>query len=159
MSSNVDFATTPDRSTWVNPDHPCAEHARILDAEAGLIERTRDRVALVGYATNTRDMAPWTDPSYTICGLNALYRLIPRADIWADLHENWEDDNPDGLDHRGWIRDCGIPVLMTQRHDDLPTSVRFPIERVIAEGCDYLTLTVALLIGWAISQGYREISM
>jgi len=70
------------------------------------------------------------------------------------------DDNVEGTDHEGWIRDCGIPVLMTQRHDHLPTSVRFPIEDILADiGVDYFTSTISLLLGWAIHQGYKVIGL
>lgn len=159
MSSNKDFATVAEGVTGVDPTHPCRSGAVVLDAEAGLVERKRDKLAIVGYATSTRDLAPFDDMTYEIIGLNQLYRMIPRADFWADLHINWDEENVDGTDHAGWIRECGIPVLMTQRHDDLPTSVRYPIEAVIGEACDYLTSTISLLIGWAIHQGYKEIAL
>ena len=160
MSSNVDFAkVSAGIGGPVDFDHPCRSGAQILDAEAGLIERRRDKVAIVGYATSSRDVAPFDDPDYEIIGLNQLYRLIPRADIWADTHAYWEEFNVEGTDHRGWIRDAQIPVLMTEHHPDLPMSVRFPIERCIEVGTDYFTSTISHLVAWAIVQGYKEIAL
>lgn len=158
MSSNVDFKDAEGQA-GVDPNHPCAGKLRILDADAGLIERVRDKIAIVGYASSSRDDAPFDDPTFDIMGLNQIYRFLPREDLHADIHENWEEDNVDGTDHRGWIRDCGIPVLMTKRHDDLPTSVRFPIEECIGVATDYFTSTIALLIAFAIRQGYKEIAL
>ena len=158
MSSHVDFAVAP-AEAGVRPDHPAASHVRILDAEAGLIERTREKIAICGYASSSRDLAPFDDPTYDIVGLNQLYRFIQRADIWADIHINWDEENVEGTDHRGWLRDCGIPVLMMERQADLPTSVRFPIDDVIGIATDYFTSTISLLLGWAIRQGYKEIAL
>lgn len=158
MSSHVEYADASAK-TGVDPNHPCASHLRILDADACLIERTRDKIAIVGYASSSRDSAPFDDPTYDIMGLNQIYRFLPREDIHADIHVNWEEENVDGTDHRGWIQSCEIPVLMTQRHDDLPTSVRFPIEECIGIASDYYTSTVALLIAFAIRQGYKEIAL
>lgn len=158
MSSHTDFADAVGH-TGVNPNHPCASHLRILDAEAGLIERKRDKLAIVGYATSSRDMAPFDNPEYDIAGLNQIYRFLPREDVHMDIHVNWEEHNVEGTDHKGWIKDCGIPVLMTKVHPDLPTSVRFPVEAVINLGCDYLTSSVAFYIAWGIHQGYKEIAL
>lgn len=158
MSSNVDFKDSTGHPS-VDPNHPCASHLRILDAEAGLIERTRDKLAIVGYATSSRDAAPFDDPAYDIAGLNQLYRFIPRADIWADIHVNWEEDNVDGTDHRGWLATCGIPVLMSVPDHGIPTAVRYPLDSVIQLATDYFTSTVAFLIAWGIHQQYKEIAL
>ena len=48
---------------------------------------------------------------------------------------------------------------MTEHHPDLPTSVRFPIERCIELATDYFTSTISHLIAWGILQGYREIAL
>ena len=159
MSSNV--TDTEALGTGVDPNHPAAAHLSILDGEAGLIEKKRDKLAIVGFATSSRDLAPFDSMEHEIIGLNQLYRHIPRADIWADLHCNAFDPatNVVGTDHRGWVRDCGIPVLMTEQDAELPTSVRFPIERCIELGTDYFTSSIALLVAWAIERRYTTIEL
>lgn len=158
MSSHVDFRDATGHD-GVNPNHPCASRLRILDSANGLIERTRDKLAIVGYATSSRDLAPFDDPTYDIAGLNQLYRFIPRADVWMDIHDRWEEDNVEGTDHRGWIRDCGIPVLMVRTDPSLPTSVAYPVDAVIGIGCDYLTSSIAFYVAWGLHQGYKEIAL
>ena len=48
--------------------HPAAAQTTILDAEAGLIRAIppRKKVALVGFASSTRDLAPYDDPDWLI---------------------------------------------------------------------------------------------
>ena len=158
MSSHLDFPQAPP-DVGVRPDHPMRSGARVLDGEAGLVERKCEKLAIVGYATSTRDLAPFDDPAYEVVGLNQLYRFIPRADFWCDIHENWNEENVEGTDHEGWLRDCGMPVLMNETRPGLPTSVRFPIERAIEIGSDYFTSTISYLIAWSILQGYQEVAL
>jgi len=132
---------------------------RILDAEGGLIERTRDKLAIVGYATSSRDLAPFDDDEYDVAGLNQLYRFIPRADIWFDIHHNWAEENVEGTDHRGWLTQCGVPVVMSHPDWSIPTAVRYPLEVCIQLGSDYFTSTIAFEIAWAIHQGYKEVAL
>lgn len=159
MSSNIDFTTVPEGVEGVNPAHPCARPMRILDAENGLVERTREKVAIIGYATSSRDAAPFDDPEYDIVGLNQLYRFIPRADAWFEIHSNWEEHNVEGTDHFGWLSKCGIPVFMASQVEGISTSVRFPLGPSMHYGADYFTNTVSYMIAWAIHQGYSEIAL
>lgn len=160
MSSHVDFAVVPPGVDGVNANHPCRSGARVLDAEAGLVERIRDRLAIVGYATSSRDLAPFDDSTFEIVGLNQLYRMIPRADFWCDIHSNWNEENVEGTDHKGWLAHCNIPVLMTETVPGIPTSVKFPLDEIISRlGLDYFTSTISYLVAWGIYQGYREIAL
>lgn len=159
MSSHVDFATVPENVEGVRLDHPLGAPLRIIDAHAGRIERTRPKLAIVGYATSSRDLAPFEDPEYDIAGLNQLYRFIPRANIWFDIHRNWEEGNVEGTDHRGWLSSCGMPVVMSIPDWTIPTAVQFPLDRAIAIGADYFTSTISYMIAWAIDQGYEEVAL
>lgn len=159
MSSHLTDAVVPAGVEGVDPNHPCHRPMRILDAEAGLIERTRDKLAIVGYATSSRDLAPFDDPEYDIGGLNQIYRFLPREDVHFDIHGNWEEDNVEGTDHRGWLTQCGIPVVMSAPDFSIPTAVRFPLDACIRIAGDYFTSTVAFMIAWAIHQGYKEVAL
>ena len=159
MSSNKAYADQAPGATGVDLTHP-AEAGYRLDVLDPLDARVRPagdapprrKIAIVGFAASTRAAAPFDDPAYEIWGLNQLYRHVPRATRWFDIHANWREDNVDGTDHPGWLEKCGIPVYMTQREPSIPTSVRYPIERVIERvvGCDYETSTVAFMVALAI---------
>lgn len=141
----------------VDPNHPARGVSKVIDAQLGTIEllmadgvTPRKKFALVGFAGSTRGMAPFDDPEWAICGLNQLNRHIPRADWWFEIHKDWNTALVPGTDHEGWLRDCGIPVMMTDHRPSLPTSVRYPIEEMVDEFADYFTSTVAYMIAYTI---------
>ena len=152
MSSNVDFANQAPGAEGYNEQHPLAAHLKIVDRKNGLVDiGDRKKIAICGFASSSRHLIPTDDPEWIIAGLNQLYRHMPRADVWYDIHLNWEDDNVDGTDHEGWIKGCNIPVFMSSPPKGLPTSVRYPVERLIEKhGIDYFTSTVSFMLAWAI---------
>ena len=150
------YAEQAPGATGVDPDHPLRARFRVVDREAGIIEPLdgvwRKKIAICGFAASSRMLAPFADPDTYICGLNQLYRHIPRADMWWDIHENFASDNVEGTDHPGYLRECGMPIFMTQAQADIPTSVTYPLQRVTERvvGTDYFTSTVAFMVAWAI---------
>lgn len=135
-------------------DHAHAAHVAVLDAAAGVVAPSaRKRIAICGFASSSRHLIPVNDPTWEVWGLNQLYRHIPRADRWFDIHRNWNEEVVPGTDYVGWIKECGIPFYMADPQPDLPTSVRFPIERLIAKfGVDYFTSTIAFMLALAIDE-------
>lgn len=147
-------------------DHPAKGVSRIVDAEAGTVAllmpdgvTPRKKFACIGFASSTREMAPYDDPQWAIVGMNQLARreadgritgLIPRADLWFEIHREWNTALVPGTDHKGWLAECGIPVLMVERQEGLPTSVRYPIETLIERTTDYYTSTVAYMVAYFI---------
>jgi hypothetical protein len=138
---------------------------RIIDADAGAAEflmpdgvTPRRKFALVGFASSTKEMAPCGDPEWVICGMNQLARHLPggdgpagRRDLWFEIHREWNTAVVPGTDHAAWLRDCGVPVLMTDRVNGLPTTVRFPIDRLIRQfDIDYFTSTVAYMLAYTM---------
>jgi len=159
MSSNVTDAKTEHQG--VDPNHTCAAHPTVIDPDEAIVEVNppRPEVAICGFASSTRHLIPFDNDQVEIWGLNQLYRHISRADRWFDIHRKWDEDNVEGTDHPGWLKDCGIPVYMVKRNPDLPTSIRFPIERMITSASDYFTSTVAYMLALAISEGFSKIHM
>lgn len=140
-------------------DHPAYAAGQIVDADAGTITLVmpdgvtpRKKLALVGFASSTKEMAPFADPEWAIIGMNQLNRHIPRrADAWFEIHKEYLDAVVPGTDHEAWLRNCGLPVYMVDRFPNLPTSVRYPVDRLIQKfGIDYFTSTVAYMFAWAI---------
>ena len=166
MSSNL-TAREAEPGSGAKFDHPAEADfsIEIIDAKAGIVEATpkRDKVAIMGFATSSRSLAPFDDPSYEIWTLNQLYRHVPRCTRHFDIHRNWEEDNVDGTDHRGWIREAGeagIPTYMVEHHPELPSSVEYPIKEVIEDvGIDYFTSTVAFEVALAVKEGFKEIAL
>lgn len=133
--------------------HPArATDVTIVDADAGHVTGTRKKIAICGFASSSRDQIPVDNPEWEIWGMNQLYRHIKRADRWFDIHWNWHEETVPGTDYRGWLATCGLPIYMGERQGDLPTSVRFPIERLISRFGDYFTSTVAFMVALAIDE-------
>lgn len=74
--------------------------------------RTKDKVAIVGFAENTRDFTPWEDPDYEIWSLNEghnplIFPFIKRWDRWFQLHPRWDysrDSNGNDPNHFYWLQ-------------------------------------------------------
>jgi hypothetical protein len=163
MSSHQ-TAKEAEPGSGVNFDHPAEKDFRLIieDRQKAIVtaKPKRDKVAIVGFATSSRSLAPFDDPSYEIWTLNQLYRHVPRTTRHFDIHKNWDEENVEGTDHRGWIREAPIPVYMMEAHDDLPSTVRFPIERILDDlGVDYFTSSVAFEVALAMNEGFKEIAL
>lgn len=149
----------------VDFNHPCAGRVNIIDRDKGLVESfcpdgtKRTKLAIVGFAASSKDLAPFNDPTWEIVGLNQLYRHIPRADRWLEIHNNWNEHVVEGTDHQKWLAEAPIPIYMVERIPGIPNSVRFPIERVLQGHPDYFTSTVAFAIALAIQEGFTEIGL
>lgn len=154
-----------DATNSVDFNHPCAGHVKILDHENGVVESfcpdgtKRTKLAIVGFAASSKDLAPFNDPTWEIVGLNQLYRHIPRADRWLEIHHNFLEHVVEGTDHMKWLSEAPIPVYMVDRIPGIPNSVRYPIERVMDGHTDYFTSTVAFALALAIEEGFKEIGL
>lgn len=69
------------------------------------LQRTKDAALFVGFAPNTRSLAPWDDPQYDLWLLNEEYRFdwVKRApDIHFQIHPRWDwsrTTNPNHYNH------------------------------------------------------------
>lgn len=139
-------------------NHAAAAHLQIVDAEEAIIDAgatPRRKIAVCGFASSSRHLIPIGDPTWEIWGMNQLYRHIPRADRWFDIHWNWDKEVVPGTDYRGWLSTCQIPVYMIATLPDIPTSVKYPIHKMMALAGDYFTSTVAFMVAlatWEIDQ-------
>lgn len=139
------------------------------------LEPRRKKVAIVGFASSSRLKAPFTDQSWEIWAMNQLYRFIPRATRWWELHPHdgpysYLADQVPGTDYQRWLRDCPMPIYMVSQHPNIPNSVEYPLQRMIDEfrletvrpdmkGKGYFHSTVDYMLALAISEGFEEIGV
>ena len=142
-------------------DHKCDAHPLVKDAERAevYVEPRRPNVAIVGFASSSTLDAPFDDPDFEIWGMNQLYRWIPRADRWFEIHDNYHEYVVEGTDHIGWLKTCPIPVYMTRHWPEFPNSVRYPIERMKARFSSYFTSSIAFMLALAIDEGFKRIDL
>jgi len=141
----------------------------------------KEKVAIVGFA-GTRDQAPYDNPEYEIWTVNNLHKFVPRQDRVFQLHQRWEwdlegqcDQNAHNVhlsEHVEFMRTCGLPVYTVEKFDDIPTSIRYPIEvmteefgvqRTGHENPDhkdgYWTNSISMMMALAIYEGFKTIEV
>lgn len=121
------------------------------------------KVAIIGMAKSTRDLAPYTDPSWTIWGVNGTWTVAPRLDAILDLHAPWIYEwepyrRPPG--HVEHLKAFSGDVYLIERRDDIPRSIAYPIDAVIRSiGRPYLTSSIAMAVALAIHCRATEIGL
>ena len=116
----------------------------------------RKKIAIVGSAPSTRDMAPYGDESWEIWGCSNLYMVIPRWDRWFEIHD-WqlrvqEEQYKQG-GYEEWLRtDHGKPIYMQDVYGEIPSSVRYPLAEVTREFNRYFTNTISYMVAFALLQ-------
>jgi hypothetical protein len=108
----------------------------------------KDKLALIGTADPTRKMAPWDDKAYEIWGVSVAitYEDVLRLDVHYEMHprEYWEKD----VNIKNRLIATKEPIYMLEKYEDIPTSMRFPIE-VAVKYRKYFTSSIAYMLGMA----------
>jgi hypothetical protein len=137
---------------------------------ARIYQRPVKRLAIVGFA-DTKVDAPYQDPATEIWGLNDLHNALPRYDRWFDIHprDNIELDctlmrnkgqtPPETIGLSG-LRKLNVPVYMQDRYEDIPNSLKYPLNEMLAywkqrslTGYNYLTNSISEMIAFALYEG------
>src|SRR4051812_42075286 len=85
----------------------------------------RKKLAIVGFSESSRHLAPYDNDEFDIWAMNQLYRHIPRATAWFEIHQRKDflADQVPGTDYLQWLKDCPIPIYMIEKFTDIPNSV------------------------------------
>lgn len=120
------------------------------------------KVAIVGYASSSKDLAPFDDESWEIWGLNDLYLDIPRYNRWFQQHDEDIMRSRDRRDpnHWEWLKKCKAPIYMQKAHPEIPSSVTYPLRQVVEKfKLRYFTNSIAYMIALAMYEGASEIGV
>jgi hypothetical protein len=123
------------------------------------------KLAIVGSGSNTRDAAPFNDPSFDIWVFNEAgnSKWCKRWDAVFQMHEPeiYKGHNTKDAKHWDWLQQKhGKPVYMQEIDPDVPDSVRFPIEDALAvTDEDYFATTFAYMAALALLQGYEYVEI
>jgi hypothetical protein len=93
------------------------------------------KVAILGSAPGSLKWAPFADPSWEFWAHSSSVVLIPhfRADRIFDTHPKhcFTEQRKCGMkDYFGYLKTCPTPIYMQQHFEDIPSSVRYPLEMV-----------------------------
>jgi len=94
------------------------------------------KVAILGFAGTSRNLAPFNNPEWEIWGLNALYKEI----TWASNITRWFEFHPrkdiasieagGGPEYEAFLRQLKIPFYTEIHYDEFPTSIPYPLEKI-----------------------------
>lgn len=114
------------------------------------------KIALIGSA-QTVHLAPWYDPTWEIWAHATVHTYCKRVDRYFDLHPwKWISGKP-VPGYLRWLKTAQTPIYMQRVMTDVPASVRYPRERVMAEYPRYFTSHAAWMIALALSEGVTHL--
>jgi len=111
------------------------------------------KIALVGFASNTRDLAPYGDTSWEIWGLNNLWKYLPRYDRWFEIHDPKQLEGLYGAEYVEFLKNTTKPVYMQKHFDEYPSSVEIPkadLEKRVMNGRPFWPSSISFMLALAI---------
>jgi hypothetical protein len=142
------------------PEKPATQQAQIAQIEQ---PKQPLKIALIGTAPSSRDLAPFNDPSWTIwaCSPGNAHGTLPRVDTWFEIHSNlmWPECVSYGAPYVEWLKQQKFPIYM-QDQRLVPNATPLPIQELVNEfGKYFFTSSFAYMLAMAIKAGADEISL
>jgi hypothetical protein len=124
----------------------------------------KNTVALVGFSSDTRHLAPYEDEDTEIWSLNeaGVKSWMKRWDRWFQLHPpaNFtRSNNQNDPHHFDWLKAQTKPIYMQDVYDYIPASVKYPLDEVKAKYGGYFTSTAAFMLALAMLEGFERIEI
>ena len=108
---------------------------------------------------------PWQDPAWEFWAHASVIQALPhmRCDRLFDLHPKhcFMEERKNGFkDYFGFLKRCPIPIYMQQRYDEIPASVRFPLELIQQQWPDtkFGSMT-AYMVALALYEGVTHLGL
>lgn len=124
---------------------------------------TRRKIAIIGKAPSSRELAPYSDESWEIWTLSDL---VPKGQATRysrhfEIHPlQWIKDRQDG--YYQWLceqKPDERPVYLMEMSTDIPAGVPYPIDAVKNQFRNYFTNTVSYMLALAIMEKPDEIGV
>ena len=148
---------------------PIPEGAEIPPPPGGYTTVTKDKVAICGFSTSSRDKVRnlHKDPSFEFWGMNSLWMFIDGPwDRWFETHKDHHLRQIHAESYEKvcrHYRELQIPLYMIEPRSDFPTSQRYPLEQITEQlgmHDPYFESTVAYAIAMAIAENrFSEIHL
>lgn len=123
------------------------------------------KIAIVGAAPSSRDLAPYHDPSWHIWACSPSNKDGPkRIDTWFELHALADLVSPQwapwAKGYIEWMRAQKGRVMMQEVNSVVPNAERFPKDEIVAEhGPAFLSSSIAWMTALAIREKASEIGI
>lgn len=130
----------------------------------------KDTVAIIGSHPRTRGNFDFNRDDADVWVFNEALRTpwCKRADAVFQMHSPviWRSTtNRNDPNHYEWLKATDIPVYMQDKYDDVPASIKFPIEDIIADlfgeykPIPYITSSVGYALALAVYLKYKRIEV
>jgi hypothetical protein len=119
------------------------------------------KIALIGSAPSSVDLAPWGDASWEIWGCSpGAWPHAKRVNRWFELHK-WEPSKPwFSSEYINFMSRVQGPVLMIDAVADVPNSVAYPKDEMLKRfGPYFFASSLSWMFAMAIAEGATEISL
>ena len=107
------------------------------------------KIGIVGFA-DSRDEAPFADPTWEMWGVNDVYFHVPRIDRSFELHHLGELEGRRNPGYVDWLRKGSTPVYVWDPSPDFPSQVAFPRQQVQAAFGEYFTNSISWMTALAL---------
>lgn len=116
------------------------------------------KIALIGTASTVR-FAPWDDMTWEIWAHASARVECHRVTRYFDLHpkELWSKPKKWDATYYTWLQRNHVPIYMQDRYAEVPASIRYPRERVMAEFRRYFTSHAAWMTALALMEGVTHL--
>lgn len=120
------------------------------------------KIALIGTAPSSRNLAPFNDPSWKIWACSAgNMNQLPRVDAWFEIHSNllWPEHEHFGRPYVEWLKQQTFPIYM-QDKSLVSRATPLPMQELIDEfGPYFFTSSFAWMLAMAMKVGAKEIAL
>jgi len=126
------------------------------------------KIACVGFAPSTRELAPWDEEDVEIWVLNEMGNksFVTRFDRVFQIHPRFDfarPDNPNNPNYLQWLQENRQgEVYMIQAHADIPTSREYPLEAIVEDfgpNSRYFSSSPAYMVAKALQENVSWIGM
>jgi hypothetical protein len=118
------------------------------------------RIALVGSAPSSVQLAPFGDKSWEIWSCSpGAYPFVSRCDAHFELHR-WEKAPWFSAEYIAWMVATGKPIYMINPVPEIPNSVKFPKDEMLTRfGPFFFASSISWMMALAIASGATEIGL
>lgn len=130
----------------------------------------KDTVAIIGSHPRTRGNFDFNRTDADVWVFNEALKSpwCKRADAVFQMHDPiiWRSStNRNDPKHYEWLQNTDIPVYMQEKYEDVPASIKFPLNELIADlfgdykPIPYITSSVAYALALAVYLKYKKIEV
>lgn len=118
--------------------------------------KKKDKVILVGKGFQWW-LAPEASEEFELWGINDVIMRRVNFDLLFNIHRP-EDYCEMDMACTKLASSVGIPIIMPDEYEHLPTSIKFPLDEIMKEfDTDYFMTGIAFMLAYAAHLGYKQI--